>query len=101
MAVEALAHATEALLAVDKQVFGGSIEPQRPNVEFEDSVQEDPLALANTVDVLRRAQAASTQTLVQMAHPEWDDALVTAEVDRIQVEQGMRVPDPMQTGDLP
>lgn len=97
----ALAHAVEALLAVDKAVFGGSVDPQRPNVEFEDSVQEDPLALANTVDVLRRAQAASTDTLVRMAHPEWDDTMVQAEVGRIQQEQGMAVEDPMQTGEMP
>jgi hypothetical protein len=97
----ALAHAVEALLAVDLAVFGGGITPQRPNVEFEDSVQEDPLALANTVDVLRRAQAASTDTLVRMAHPEWDDTLVQEEVDRIQREQGMAVEDPMQAGLLP
>ncbi|MGW8719671.1 phage portal protein [Streptomyces althioticus] len=97
----ALAHAIEALLAVDQAVFGGQTKPQRPTVEFEDSVQEDPLALANTVDVLRRAQAASTDTLVRMAHPEWDDTMVQAEVDRIRQEQGMAVEDPMQAGLLP
>ncbi|WP_029394074.1 phage portal protein [Streptomyces sp. TOR3209] len=97
----ALAHLVEALLAVDQYAFGGGIEPQRPTVEFEDSVQEDALSLANTADVLRRAQAASTDTLVRMAHPEWDDDQVAAEVDRIRQEQGMAVPDPMQTGALP
>ncbi|MEV8042451.1 phage portal protein [Streptomyces griseoluteus] len=97
----ALAHAIEALLAVDQAVFGGSAVPQRPSIEFEDSVQEDPLQLANTCDVLRRAQAASTDTLVRMAHPEWDDTQVQAEVTRIHQEQGMAVPDPMQTGDIP
>ncbi|GGQ38535.1 phage portal protein [Streptomyces mutabilis] len=97
----ALAQLMEALLAVDQHVFGGSIEPQRPTIEFEDSVQEDPLSLANTADVLRRAQAASTDTLVRMAHPEWDDDQVTAEVRRIQVEAGTAVPDPMQVGDIP
>ncbi|KMS71311.1 capsid protein [Streptomyces leeuwenhoekii] len=97
----ALAHIIEALLAVDQYVYGGALVPQRPNVEFEDSVQEDPLSLANTVDVLRRAQAASTDTLVRMAHPEWDEDQVQVEVQRIQQEQGMAVPDPMQTGALP
>ncbi|MFE6354370.1 phage portal protein [Streptomyces rochei] len=97
----ALAHLVEALLAVDQYAFGGGIEPQRPTVEFEDSVQEDALSLANTADVLRRAQAASTDTLVRMAHPEWDDEQVAVEVDRIRQEQGMAVPDPMQTGALP
>ena len=97
----ALAQLVEALLAVDREVFGGSIVPQRPSVEFEDSVQEDPLSLANTADVLRRAQAASTDTLVRMAHPEWDDTQLQAEVARIQQEAGTAVPDPMQTGALP
>lgn len=97
----ALSQLVEALLAVDAAVFGGAVKPQRPTVEFEDSVQEDPLTLANTVDVLRRAQAASTDTLVRWAHPEWDDTMVQAEVARIQQEQGMAVEDPMQAGVLP
>ncbi|GAB2731762.1 phage portal protein [Streptomyces bullii] len=97
----ALAHAIEALLAVDQQVFGGGVQPQRPNVEFEDSVQEDPLQLATTVEMLTRAQAASVDTKVRMVHPEWDDPMVQQEVDRILQEQGMAVPDPMQTGELP
>ncbi|MFB8772108.1 phage portal protein [Streptomyces broussonetiae] len=97
----ALAQLVEALLAVDAAVFGGGVQPQRPTVEFEDSVQEDPLTLANTADVLRRANAASTDTLVRMAHPEWDDDQVTAEVARIQGEAGMAVEDPMQAGALP
>ncbi|WP_394425445.1 hypothetical protein [Streptomyces sp. SGAir0957] len=93
----ALAHAVEALLAVDAYVFGGGIRPQRPTVEFEDSVQEDPLSLANTADVLRRAQAASTDTLVRMGHPEWDEAMVAAEVARINAESGRTVEDPFQS----
>lgn len=97
----ALAQLVEALLAVDQYAFGGGIVPQRPTVEFEDSVQEDPLTLANTADVLRRAQAASTQTLVELTRPELDKDSVAAEVARIQQEQGMAVEDPMQTGALP
>ncbi|MFE9906420.1 phage portal protein [Streptomyces achromogenes] len=97
----ALAHVIEALLAVDQTVFGTGVTPQRPTVEFADSVQEDPLSLANTADVLRRAQAASTDTLVRMVHPEWDDTQVAAEVERIRMENGTAVPDPMQTGALP
>lgn len=97
----ALAQLVEALLAVDQYAFGGGIKPQRPTVEFEDSVQEDPLSLANTADILRRAQAASTDTLARMVHPEWDDDQVAAEVARIRQENGTAVPDPMQAGDLP
>ncbi|CAM5367396.1 phage portal protein [Streptomyces californicus] len=75
-----LANAVHALLAVDQYVFGTKGVPTRPNVEFQDGVQEDPLALANTADILRRANAASTDTLVRMTHPEWDDPMVAAEV---------------------
>ncbi|MCI3240282.1 phage portal protein [Streptomyces spinosisporus] len=96
-----LAHAVEALLAVDQYVFGGGLTPQRPTIEFEDSVQEDPLSLANTVNVLSQAQAASIDTKVRWVHPEWDDDQVKAEVHRIQQENGMSVPDPMQSGELP
>ncbi|MFF5984413.1 phage portal protein [Streptomyces olindensis] len=96
-----LADAVHALLAIDQEVFRSGVTPQPPTIEFEDSVQEDPLSLANTADVLRRAQAASTDTLVRMQHPEWNDTQVQTEVDRIQQEQGMQTPDPMQTGDLP
>ncbi|WP_232027906.1 phage portal protein [Streptomyces lincolnensis] len=96
-----LQDAIHALLAIDQEVFHSGVTPQPPTIEFEDSVQEDPLALANTAEVLRRAQAASTDTLVRMAHPEWNDVQVSAEVERIHQEQGMAVPDPMQTGALP
>jgi A118 family predicted phage portal protein len=96
-----LAHAIEALLAVDQVVFHSGVQPQPPTIEFEDSVQEDSLSLANTADILRRAQAASTDTLVRMQHPEWDDKQVAAEVEQIQRETGMTVPDPMQAGALP
>ncbi|MFG2277527.1 phage portal protein [Streptomyces asoensis] len=89
-----LADAIHALLAIDQQVFHSGVQPQPPTIEFEDSVQEDPLSLANTADVLRRAQAASTDTLVRMQHPEWNDTQVAAEVEQIHRETGLAVSDP-------
>ncbi|MBQ0827702.1 phage portal protein [Streptomyces tagetis] len=96
-----LGNATHALLAVDQYVFGSKVVPQRPGIEFYDSVQEDPLSLANTADVLKRAQAASTETLVRMVHPEWNDTRVQAETKKILAETGQAVEDPMQAGLLP
>ncbi|GGJ82007.1 hypothetical protein GCM10011583_11910 [Streptomyces camponoticapitis] len=93
-----LGNAGHAMLALDRHVFGTKVVPQRPNIEFYDSVQEDPLSLANTADVLKRAMAASTDTLVRMVHPEWDETMVKAEVGRIQAESGQAVEDPMQAG---
>lgn len=94
-----LGNAIHGLLAIDQHVFGTKgIVPQRPNIEFYDSVQEDPLSLANTADTLKRAMAASTDTLVRMVHPEWDDTMVQAEVGKIQAESGQAVGVPERTG---
>ncbi|MEU8886730.1 capsid protein [Streptomyces sp. NPDC048442] len=90
----------EPLLVLDREVFGSKVIPQRPFVEFGDSIVEDQLTIANTVDVFARAGAMSTQVMVETIHPDWDDARVTAEVDRILDETGKRVPDPMQMGAL-
>ncbi|MFC8491788.1 capsid protein [Streptomyces sp. NPDC057235] len=95
-----LARQVEALLALDAQVFGARVTPQPPDIEFGDSIKEDMGTLANTVETLFRAQAMSTQTMVETLHPEWDAPRVEAEVDRILTETGKRVPDPMQLGEL-
>ncbi|MFD4740609.1 capsid protein [Streptomyces virginiae] len=92
---DGLAHALEALLAVDREVFRSRVTVQRPVVEFGDSVSEDPLTLANTVETLERAYAASTETKVRMVHPDWDAPLVQAEAARILKESGRGVNDPM------
>lgn len=49
-------------------------------VEFPPAVQEDQLTLANVSQFLRQAEAASTDTLVRLNHPDWDDERVDAEV---------------------
>lgn len=93
-----LAHAWHALLHVDREVFGSRVTPQRPAVEFADGVQEDPLTLAQTAEMLRRAEAASTDTLVHLVHKDWDEARVKAEAERIMRESGQAVADPTLTG---
>lgn len=54
-----------------------------PEVRFPSESQTDPEALARTAQLMRDAQAASTQTLVRMLHPEWDGETVNEEVQRI------------------
>jgi hypothetical protein len=89
----ALADHIEKLLAIDAAIFGTrGVRPQRPTVEFGDSVQESQLTLAQTAQALRGARAASTQVLVELVHPEWDETQVTEEVGRITTED--TVPDP-------
>lgn len=86
------------LLVFDQAEFGGGV-PFRPRVEFSDMVGEDPHRTAETIDLLRRAQAASTLTLVAMRSPELEGDELAAEVARIQAENGLQVNDP--TGGLP
>ncbi|MGW8762361.1 phage portal protein [Streptomyces sp. NPDC055815] len=101
-AAPALADITAALLAVEAGWrFGvkGLDLTEEPRVEFEDSISESLGELATTAELLRRAEAASTDTLVRMTHPDWDDDQVAAEVDAILGETG-RGPtaDPTLTG---
>jgi A118 family predicted phage portal protein len=90
----AIAEILHKLLAVDAAVFRTKITPERPDVEFPDGVQESLLSIAQTMQALRTAEAASTDTLVRMLHPEWDDQQVTDEVARIMGEQPAPLPDP-------
>jgi A118 family predicted phage portal protein len=91
-----------ALLAVDAYAFG------RPtpaldglNVEFADSVQEDTLTLANTVNLLNTAMSASIETRVRMLHPEWDEQQVADEVALIRDDQAAAMPAPFDYGTGP
>lgn len=90
-----LARITEAMLAIDRVVFGSGVEPVQPRIQFGDTVSEDPLTLAQTAQALRTADAASDETIVQLVNPEWDDEQVQAEVAKIQAERPqMSVPGP-------
>jgi A118 family predicted phage portal protein len=95
-----LADITEAWLAVCAgDLFRvPDIEVERPEVEFQDSISESAQERAETSDALRRAEAASTETLVRMNHPDWDDTAVAEEVDRIHAESGRAVSDPERAG---
>lgn len=73
--------ALPALLAIDAHAFGRAHDlGAEINVQFADSVQPDELTVANTVDVLNRAQAVSVDTKVRMVHPDWSEDQVEAEV---------------------
>lgn len=90
----AVARLVEKLLAVDKELFGGAAEAVRPAVSFGDAIQESPLTLAQTALALKTADAASTRTLVQLVHPDWDDKKVDDEVVNIQASRPAPAADP-------
>jgi A118 family predicted phage portal protein len=74
------------LLAVDAAVFRGPGWAE-VDVQFGDGVQDSPLTLAQTAQALRTAEAASTETLVAMIHPDWTPEEIAAEVARITAER--------------
>lgn len=96
----AIADITAALLAVEAgPLFGVSgLDLNPPDVEFQDSISDSPRELAETAELMRRGETASTETLVRMLHPDWDDTQVQAEVKEIQGESGRAVADPAMTG---
>lgn len=90
---QALARLGEKMLAVDQAVFNTpGLVPQPVDVDFGDTVQDSPLQLAQTVETLSRAKAASTATLVRLAHPDWGRDEVDTEVDTIRAEQSLADP---------
>lgn len=82
----AIADVIYGLMAVDRVVFGSTVEPVRPDVEFPDAVLPDQMELAQTVAALRGAEAASIETAVAMVHPDWKPEDVALEVQRIYQE---------------
>lgn len=98
----AIADAVELLLTVEHVKFAGP-DPVRPNIEFGDSVSESPEATARIAQLLSAAAAASTKTLVQLVHPDWDKKQVDDEVQLIEDgKQPIQLTDPGTfTGDTP
>lgn len=95
-----MADSLEKLLAVDKALFSGKADVVRPDITFGDGVQNTPLNLAQTALALRQAEAASTETLVALVHPDWDDDDVQAEAEKILAEHETIVPPPSQPIEL-
>lgn len=96
-----LADFTELLLIMEASgMFPGlpSVPVERPRVVFQDSIQDDIKVLAESADLLRRAEAASTQTLVALVNPDMEADEQRAEVRRILAESGRDVADPAATG---
>lgn len=83
------------LLHVDRAVFGTSITPELPDVDFPDGIQEPMLTLAQTATALRSAEAASTRIIVGLVHPDWDEPQIDAEVAAIEAERDAAKPDPL------
>jgi A118 family predicted phage portal protein len=92
-----LAERVRVHLELCKSQFHDKVTPERPTVVFGERASETPAQLAQTAQLLRGAEAASTETLVQLVHPDWDKPQVDEEVARIQGESApaeLTAPDP-------
>lgn len=87
------------MLSIDAAVFNtGGLDLTAPiSVEFPDTAEDSPLAMAQTAQTLYTARAASTATLVRMQHPDWTGQQVQEEVRLILAEQ-RSVVDPFTIG---
>lgn len=88
----------EMLLIIDREVFRSGVTPFRPTLVMAPR-ETDERKVAETVQLLRSAQAISIETAVQMAQPDLKGEALQAEVQRIMAEQAIVLPDP--TGGLP
>ncbi|MFA7498716.1 MAG: hypothetical protein WCY76_08510, partial [Leucobacter sp.] len=69
------------------------------NVVFPDISRVDPKVEAETIGLLKVADAISTETAVRRANPDWEDSAIGEEVARIQAERtSQAVPDPFTFG---
>lgn len=89
----------EMMLIIDRQIFGADVVPMRPRVMWPDVDAPPVRDIAESLNLIQLAQAASIETKVKMLHPEWDDTEVQAEVTRIREDTGSGVQDP--TGGFP
>lgn len=82
-----LARLTRTALEIDiKQFRPQGVVAVLPDIEWPDGVAADPMTQAQTLQLLRGAQAASTRTLVEMLHADWDDTRIDEEVKAIEAE---------------
>lgn len=81
----------ETLMLINAVVFGGVRPGSRPVLEWAPD-QADPVEMSQTISTLRMAEVLSTETAVQMAHPEWDEPQVRAEVARLVAERSAAAP---------
>jgi hypothetical protein len=94
----AIRNICEALLVVERFLYKTGIDPDLPDIQFQDSISEDPQTMATTANLLAMAEAASIETRVRLVNPDWDDDDVATEVLRIKDEKTVTLSDPTQIG---
>ena len=78
----------------DNLIFDSNNGDYKPQVNIQDSVQTDPMELADSIKRLSDAMAMSVDTKVRKLHPNWTEDQIESEVERIMKENGMIVDEP-------
>lgn len=92
-------HMAHVMLQLDRVLgFTPGLVVERPVLHWPDGVSEDPKGIAETLSLLEQAGAISTWVKVRRLNPDWDDADVQVEVDRIRAERGLTAADPTTVG---
>lgn len=86
-----LEHILTVMLQLDRAIYHTPDihDVDRVQVTFPDVLTSDIATVASAVNLLHTAQAASTETLVKMQHPEWSAKQIQEEVDRCMQEYGI------------
>ncbi len=93
-----LGEALRLMLQVDQmmdyadEVFNAS--QYTPRVEIGSAFKPTLNELADSLDKINRAEAASYETKVRLAHPDWSESEIIEEVEKIKDEKGMNVEGP-------
>jgi hypothetical protein len=85
-------HLLETLIHVDARFFGSGVTAYPVRLEVPDAVQPSIMELAQTVALVRSAQAASTEVLIGMLHPDWSPKEVSEEAAKVRSENGLSDP---------
>ncbi|MFI5979183.1 phage portal protein [Streptomyces sp. NPDC051452] len=89
----ALQHLFQALLGIDRLVFGAQVKPEAGiDVAFPDAVQPSLRDMAETLGLLLTAQSMSTKLRVQTLHPTWTETQVAQEVAAILADEQASTP---------
>ena len=75
---------------LDAHLFGG--QPVDVTVEFPSGDVETPQQTAQTLQMIRAAQASSIRTRVETLHPDWTPDQIDKEVTAIYLEEGLAAP---------
>lgn len=83
-------------LRLDAAVFHSGVDPDAElSIEMPSNSQPDIEQMAQTLEQLERAGAASTISKVRLLHPDWAEEKLEEEVALIQQERGMTGEGPL------